>query len=145
MNQDNNQVSQVLNIIFSWDKSLRTIERKFNRDFDLTINQCRIILHIQDKRFVELSYINSWLNVDKSTTTRMIRPLLVSGFVEKFYQFGDKRKIYLRISEQGLEKVNLIKQEFDQLALRVIRVIPAGKRDLTFQMVNEFIKSMHEF
>ena len=43
----------------------------------------------------------------------MIRPLLVNGFVDKFYQFGDKRKMYLRISDQGQEHVAQIKHEFD--------------------------------
>lgn len=106
MTQHKQHVEEVLDIIFQWDKALRTLERKFNKDFDLTLNQCRVILYIHDKNYVELSQIHKYLNVDKSTTTRMIRPLLVNGFIDKFYQFGDKRKMYLRISDNGSSSKN---------------------------------------
>jgi DNA-binding MarR family transcriptional regulator len=135
-------VEEVLDIIFQWDKALRTLERKFNKDFDLTLNQCRVILYIHNKNYVELSQIHKYLNVDKSTTTRMIRPLLVNGFIDKFYQFGDKRKMYLRISESGLDHVVQIKEEFDQMAYNSLLKVPAGKRDFTFQTVRDFLKVM---
>ena len=122
MSEENEQLQEILDIIFKWDKAIRILERTFNKEFDLTLNQCRVIIHILDKNFVELSQINEWLNIDKSTTTRMIRPLLVRGYIDKFYQFGDKRKIYLRISEKG--------------------EIPAGKRDFMFQTVNDFLKTV---
>ena len=135
-------VTEVLDIIFQWDKALRTLERRFNKEFDLTLNQCRLILYIHDKNYVELSQVHKWLNIDKSTTTRMIRPLLVNGFIDKFYQFGDKRKIYLKISEKGLDSVLDIKKEFDQLAMNSLVKVPAGKRDFTFQTVRDFLKIM---
>lgn len=89
---------------------------------------------------MELSQIHRYLNVDKSTTTRMIRPLLINGFLDKFYQFGDKRKMYLRVSDQGQEHVTHIKNEFDQLAYNSLLKVPAGKRDFTFQTVRDFLK-----
>lgn len=133
-------LSELLDIIFQWDKALRNLERKFNKDFNLTLNQCRLILHIHDKNYVELSTVNKWLNIDKSTTTRMVRPLLVNGFIDKFYQFGDKRKIYLKISEEGMNNVAAIREEFDKLANNSLVKVPAGKRDFTFQTVREFLK-----
>lgn len=140
MNQEKQHLNELLSIIFKWDKAIRTLERKFNKDFDLTLNQCRLILYIYDKNYVELSHVNDWLNIDKSTTTRMVRPLLVNGFIDKFYQFGDKRKIYLKISEKGLENVKQIQVEFDKVAKKSLLMLPAGKRDYTFQVVNEFIR-----
>jgi DNA-binding MarR family transcriptional regulator len=142
MNIDQGQLQEVLDIIFKWDKALRTLERKFNKEFDLTLNQCRVILNIHDKNFVELSQINDWLNIDKSTTTRMIRPLLVHGYIDKFYQFGDKRKIYLRISEKGEENVLKVKAAIDKMAKITLMKIPAGKRDFMFQIVNDFLKTV---
>lgn len=133
-------LSELLDIIFQWDKALRNLERKFNKDFNLTLNQCRLILHIHDKNYVELSQVNKWLNIDKSTTTRMVRPLLVNGFVDKFYQFGDKRKIYLKISEEGMNNVAAIREEFERLANNSLVKVPAGKRDFTFQTVRDFLK-----
>jgi DNA-binding MarR family transcriptional regulator len=142
MTIEQEQINEMLNILFKWDKALRNLERKFNKEFDLTLNQCRVILHIFDKGYVELSQINEWLNIDKSTTTRMVRPLLVNGFIDKFYMFGDKRKIYLKISDKGKENVEKIKVSFDRMAKRSLSKVPAGKRDLTFQMVNELIKAV---
>lgn len=140
MTPNKQHVTEVLDIIFQWDKALRTLERKFNKEFDLTLNQCRLILYIHDKNFVELSQVHKWLNIDKSTTTRMIRPLLTNNYIDKFYQFGDKRKIYLKISEKGTENVQIIKEEFDKLACASLLKVPAGKRDFTFQTVREFLK-----
>lgn len=138
--QHKQHMTELLEIIFQWDKALRTLERKFNKDFNLTLNQCRLILYIHDKNYVELSHVHKWLNIDKSTTTRMIRPLLVNGFIDKFYQFGDKRKIYLKISNVGAENVNLIREEFDKLATNSLLKVPTGKRDFTFQTVRDFLK-----
>lgn len=140
MTQHKQHLTELLDIIFQWDKALRTLERKFNKDFNLTLNQCRLILYIHDKNYVELSQVHKWLNIDKSTTTRMIRPLLVNGFVDKFYQFGDKRKIYLKISETGIENVEAIQNEFDKLAYNTLVKVPAGKRDFTFQTVRDLLK-----
>ena len=83
--------NEVLEIIFRWDKTLRILERSFNETFDLTLNQCRILMMIKDKSYIELSYLNKALNVDKSTTTRLVRPLLTNDYIEKFYQFGDRQ------------------------------------------------------
>ncbi len=140
MTQHKQHLTELLDIIFQWDKALRNLERKFNKDFNLTLNQCRLILYIYDKNYVELSQVHKWLNIDKSTTTRMIRPLLVNGFIDKFYQFGDKRKIYLKISELGMDHVAEIKEEFDKMAYTTLLKVPAGKRDFTFQTVRDLLK-----
>ena len=142
MSEENEQLQEILDIIFKWDKAIRILERTFNKEFDLTLNQCRVIIHILDKNFVELSQINEWLNIDKSTTTRMIRPLLVHGYIDKFYQFGDKRKIYLRISEKGEENVLNVKAAIDKMAKKSLIKIPSGKRDFMFQTVNDFLKTV---
>jgi len=140
MTQEKQQINQVLDIMFRWDKAIRSIERKFNKEFDLTLNQCRLILYIHNKNYVELSHINEWLNIDKSTTTRMIRPILVKGFIDKFYQFGDKRKIYLKISDTGKDNVAKIEAAFDKVSKKFLVKIPAGKRDFTFQTMNDYLK-----
>lgn len=142
MSEENEQLQEILDIIFKWDKAIRILERTFNKEFDLTLNQCRVIIHILDKNFVELSQINEWLNIDKSTTTRLIRPLLVRGYIDKFYQFGDKRKIYLRISEKGEANVLKVKAAIDKMAKKSLIKIPAGKRDFMFQTVNDFLKTV---
>ena len=142
MTQHKQHLNELLDIIFQWDKALRNLERKFNKDFNLTLNQCRLILYIHDKNYVELSLVNKWLNIDKSTTTRMIRPLLVNGFIDKFYQFGDKRKIYLKISETGMDNVGEIQNEFDKIVNESLTKVPAGKRDFTFQTVRDLLKVM---
>ena len=133
------QENEVLDIIFSWDKKLRQLERHFNESFDLTLNQCRILLLIKNKSYIELSYLNKALHVDKSTTTRLVRPLLVNDYIEKFYQFGDKRKIYIRLSERGEEKILPIDLQLAEISKDILKNIPAGKRDFTFQNVKEFI------
>jgi hypothetical protein len=72
----------------------------------------------------------------------MIRPLLVNGFIDKFYQFGDKRKIYLKISETGMDNVGEIQSEFDKIVNESLTKVPAGKRDFTFQTVRDLLKVM---
>lgn len=133
-------LDELLDIIFSWDKAIRNLERKFNKNFRLTLNQCRVILYVSKNDYIELSQINSFLNIDKSTTTRLIRPLFVQGFIDKFYQFGDKRKMYLKISDEGKERVEIIKSEFDKVAYESLKQVPAGKRDFTFQTVRDLIE-----
>jgi DNA-binding MarR family transcriptional regulator len=133
------QENEVLDIIFSWDKKLRQLERSFNEHFDLTLNQCRILLLIKNKSYIELSYLNTALQVDKSTTTRLVRPLLVNEYIEKFYQFGDKRKIYIRLSEKGEEKIVPVETQLALISKNVLKGIPAGKRDFSFINIKEFV------
>ncbi|MBK7957135.1 MAG: winged helix-turn-helix transcriptional regulator [Bacteroidetes bacterium] len=134
--------NEVLEIIFRWDKTLRILERSFNETFDLTLNQCRILLMIKDKSYIELSYLNKALNVDKSTTTRLVRPLLTNDYIEKFYQFGDKRKIYIRLSDRGIEKIVPIENRLNEISKSILKNIPAGKRDFTFMTVRDFLANI---
>jgi DNA-binding MarR family transcriptional regulator len=131
------QELEVLDMVFKMDKTLRVLERAFNESYELTMNQCRILMLIKDKSYIELSYLNKALNVDKSTTTRLVRPLLVNDYIEKFYQFGDKRKIYIRLSEKGIEMLEPIEQKLLEISKNVLKNIPAGKRDFAFSNLNE--------
>jgi DNA-binding MarR family transcriptional regulator len=97
---------------------------------------------IKSKAYIELSYLNKALQVDKSTTTRLVRPLLVNDYIEKFYQFGDKRKIYLRLTENGEQLIVPVQSQISDIAKSIIRCIPAGKRDFTFLNVKEFLQQL---
>ncbi|MFM2393517.1 MAG: hypothetical protein RLZZ546_1499 [Bacteroidota bacterium] len=136
-NYQKEQELEVLDIVFKMDKTLRVLERAFNETHELTLNQCRILMMIKNKSYIELSFLNKALNVDKSTTTRLVRPLLVNDYIEKFFQFGDKRKIYIRLSEKGQELIIPIEEKLSEISKNVLKNIPAGKRDFAFQNLNE--------
>jgi DNA-binding MarR family transcriptional regulator len=97
------------------------------------------LMLIKNKSYIELSFLNKALHVDKSTTTRLVRPLLVNEYIEKFYQFGDKRKIYIRLSEKGQDMIMPIEEKLGEISKNVLKNIPAGKRDFTFQNINEIL------
>jgi DNA-binding MarR family transcriptional regulator len=67
----------------------------------ITLRQFYILDIINKKNKIELSDIHSILKVDKSTTTRLLSPLLKNGFISKVKSTENHRTFSLSLTEKG--------------------------------------------
>lgn len=68
----------------------------------ITLRQFYILDIIIRKNNIELSDIHSVLKVDKSTTTRLLSPLLKEGFINKRKSEENHRSFTLSLTEKGI-------------------------------------------
>ena len=67
----------------------------------LTFGQFTILDHAVQYNPLELTKLHGLLGVQKSTTTRLVQPLVEQNYVRKIKSPNDSRIIYLEITETG--------------------------------------------
>jgi DNA-binding MarR family transcriptional regulator len=89
-------------------ESIANIEFK---DYNLAKNQYIYLVRICENPGCIQERITDMLKVDRSTASRAIEKLRVSGFIEKVSSEDNKKNIYLYATEKGKEVYNLLKSD----------------------------------
>ena len=121
--------------------------RMFQRDNvyceGLTFTQfCILDLIVERKGQVELADLHGLLSVDKSTTTRLVEPLMKRKLLLKLRSDRDTRATRLELTPEGLR----IRNEYWNCMERNIDVMLAGIPGQKRKEMNEFMKKfVHAF
>ena len=111
---------------------------------DITFIQFSILDYVIEAEKLEMSNLHKLMQVEKSTTTRLIEPLVKKGLIIKNKALNDARVTELVITEEGKivhEKVWLCVSDFLKTQLDQI---PGEKRKTMFQGLNIFIDSFND-
>ena len=103
---------------------------------DVTFSQFLILDQIAKKGDLKLLELHQILSVDKSTTTRLVNPLVSQGLIERERADYDSRAVNLRLTAAGKEvhrKVWLSLEGF-------VEAIRSGIPDEKKTTVNEILK-----
>ena len=91
--------------IFKLFKEMNFILRGFQNDTviseNITFRQFTILECISSNEKLKMTELNTLLNVEKSTTTRLIEPLVRQGFIEKRKSGSDFRVFELSLTVEG--------------------------------------------
>ena len=93
--------SKFLDFLFKMSAFTRFLESGVIFEEGITLRQFYILDIINRKNKIELSDIHSILKVDKSTTTRLLSPLLKNGFISKVKSTENHRTFSLSLTEKG--------------------------------------------
>jgi len=111
---------------------------------NITFTQFTILDYVIETEKLELSNLHKLLQVEKSTTTRLIEPLVKKGLIKKKKSHRDTRAIELEITEQGQivhNKVWLCVSDFLKIQLDEVS---EEKRKTMFKGLNIFIDSFND-
>lgn len=123
-------------------KTLRIFQNDSLFCENVTFLQFCILDFIESKGRLELSELNKLLSVEKSTTTRMIDPLVKKKLVKRIKSFRDCRAIELELSDNGKEVYNrAYKCTFDYI-YTAINKIPCEERKSVCEGIETFIKAL---
>jgi DNA-binding MarR family transcriptional regulator len=108
----------------------------------VTFHQFMILDAVANAKELHLVDLHQILSVEKSTTTRLVNPLIGKGLLQRSKADHDSRAAKLTLTKEGIEthrKVSLCLTEYFQ---KVLGNIPPAKRSEVLESVKIFIEAI---
>jgi len=108
----------------------------------VTFHQFMILDAVAKEKELHLADLHKFLSVEKSTTTRLVNPLIKKGLIRRDKADHDSRAVKLILTNKGKEthkKVLMCLTDFFQ---RMLGNIPAKKRAEVLESVKIFIAAI---
>lgn len=125
--QQEEVIVKAINII---SESMRASMRKYKEDkqsskelFNLSITQLHYLHVIKERANVTITELAEIFGVQKSTVTVTVNKLLQSGFIEKLASKDDLRVVYVSLTEQGKELIELENKGYRQFAASILAML----------------------
>lgn len=110
---------------------------------DLTLIQFLILDAVSKREKLRMSELHQILAVDKSTTTRLVTPLIKRNLVERTKSANDLRAVSLSLTEEGKEIHQRVSLCLADLAETIKAGIPEEKRTEVYRAVEMFLGAVH--
>ncbi|MEQ8174862.1 MAG: MarR family winged helix-turn-helix transcriptional regulator [Syntrophomonadaceae bacterium] len=133
-----------LMMLFSISKALRFCQQEEICGESITFIQFNIMNLISDSQRMKMAELHAALSVDKSTTTRLIEPLVNRNLIIKEKSPEDSRVVMLRLSEEGQEMRDRAWECLKGFINSVEARIPAEQRAGIYQAVRLFTDALQE-
>jgi len=132
--------------LFAIIRKLVTSLRVFQNDTifceDVTFSQFSILDYVSKSGILEMSELHVLLSVEKSTTTRLVEPLIKKGYLEKIKSSHDSRVIELHITPEGKKIHREVWKCISDFLLNMDYSIPDDKKGEVLQALEIFINSI---
>ncbi len=133
---------QMFSLLSDLSRAIRCCQQEAVFCEDLTFSQFFILDLVAEKGQLRLSELHKVLSVDKSTTTRLVSPLVKQGLVRRQKSNQDSRAINLALTKEG-ESVRKRVWACISTFLGVIQTaIPEEKRAEVYEGVRIFLHAM---
>lgn len=99
---------------------------------DLTLNQLRVLFQLHYRGDRSMGEVSSRLQVSDSTATGVVDRLVERGLVERVNDAEDRRKVLVRLSEQGQRHVAGIRGAGAAAAAAVFDSLTAAQREALY-------------
>lgn len=91
--------------------------------FNLSITQLHYLHAIKERNNVTITELAELFGVQKSTVTVTVNKLLQSGFIEKLTSKDDLRVVYVSLTDQGKEIIELEDTGYRQFAASILAML----------------------
>src|SRR4030067_1269375 len=131
--------------LFSLVKELMKVLRLLQNDTifceGITFSQFSILDLVAEKGNLELSELHKLLVVEKSTTTRLVSPLVGQKLLVRTESTRDSRAITLKITRHGEEVHRKVWNSISCFMDNMIKHIPEERKEAVFDSLKIFIKA----
>lgn len=110
---------------------------------NVTLTQFTILDHVDTKGRLRLSELHGLLAVEKSTTTRLVDPLVKKGLLAREKSPDDSRAIELRLTEDGIDTHRKVWECIADNTRKMLEAIPEVERDQVIQSLQVFIRAFY--
>ncbi len=111
---------------------------------DVTFTQFLILDQIAKRGDLKMSELHNILSVDKSTTTRLVNPLVRKGLVERAKSGHDSRAVNLKLTQPGEEVHKKVWLCLDGFVEAIRKRIPEEKKADVYGAVKLFINAVKD-
>lgn len=140
----NRQNSELMEIFTGMAQVTRCCKQDAAFCEGVTFNQFMILDAVAKAKELPMSELHSLLGVEKSTTTRLVNPLLQKGLLIRKRAAHDSRAVTLVLTDEGRkthQKVTLCLAGFLQ---NITASIPEDKRDEILEAIRVFIRAIKD-
>jgi len=135
----NNQNTELMEIFVGMSQVTRCCRQDVAFCEGVTFHQFMILDALAGKKEMQISYLHKLLAVEKSTTTRLVNPLIQKRLLKREKAQHDSRAATLILTEEGKkihQKVSLCLAGFFQ---KVTHNIPQDKKKQILEAIRIFI------
>ncbi len=122
--------------------SLRIFQNETAFCEDITFSQFSILNYVSKTGMLEMSELHSLLSVEKSTTTRLVEPLIKKKYLGKKRSGADSRAIELYITDSGKEIHQKVWKCISDFMINMENSISPEKKSEIYHALDVFIKSI---
>lgn len=145
MNKRIDQTTAVFHLLQDMGKVMRIFQSEAVLCEGVTFTQFCILDHAATRGDrLELSELHGLLSVEKSTTTRMVGPLVKRGLVTREKSGHDSRAVELVLTAKGKDVHKKVWVCVTGFIDDVIRRIPGDRRKDILEALGIFIRSIHQ-
>jgi DNA-binding MarR family transcriptional regulator len=135
---------ELFEIIMSLAREIRCCSRDEAICRDLTFHQFIILDAVAKKGELGFADLHQILSVEKSTTTRLVNPLIKKGLLKRDRATHDSRAATLSVTEKGTVTHREAWECLGGFFAGIMQGIPAGRRKEVLEAVKEFTGVMKE-
>lgn len=95
------------------------------KDTELTIGQPKVLDYLKDHDGACQKDIAAGCHIEPASITAILSGMEHKGYIERHMRDGDRRSLYVYLTDKGMQCVNMLEQKFD----RVEAVALAGFSD----------------
>ena len=133
---------EVMEVIMSFSREIRCCNRDEAICQGVTFHQFMILDVVAKKGELSLGELHGILSVEKSTTTRLVNPLIQKGLLKRDRAAHDSRAAQLTLTEGGRETHRRAWLCLGGFFQNIIRQIPEGQRRGVLESVRVFTEAM---
>ncbi len=133
---------EIFEIIMGLSREIRCCSRDEAICQNVTFHQFVILDAVVKKKGLDLADLHKILSVEKSTTTRLVNPLLLKGLLKRDRAEHDSRAAKLTLTEAGKETHRKVWICLGGFFESINRHIPEGRQEETLEAVKVFTAAM---
>jgi len=109
----------------------------------VTFHQFMILDAVAREKELHMADLHRMLSVEKSTTTRLVNPLITKGLLKRETAVHDSRAARLVLSSKGEETRNTVLECLADFFHKALGGMPAKKREEVLESVKIFIAAIN--
>ncbi len=133
---------EMFSLLSDLSRAIRCCQQEAVFCEDLTFSQFFILDLVAEKGQLKLSELHKILSVDKSTTTRLVSPLVTQGLVRRQKSNRDSRAINLALTREGESVRKRVWACISRFVDVIQDGIPKEKRAEVYGNVKMFLRAM---
>jgi DNA-binding MarR family transcriptional regulator len=135
---------ELFEIIMSLAREIRCCSRDEAICQDVTFHQFVILDAVAKHKGLDLADLHKILSVEKSTTTRLVNPLLQKGLLKRDKAEHDSRAAKLTLTEEGMETHRRVWMCLGGFFENITRNIPEDRQEEVLEAVKVFTAAMRK-
>lgn len=124
--------------------SLRIFQNETIFCEDVTFSQFSILNYVSKNGVLGMSQLHELLSVEKSTTTRLVEPLIKKGYLEKNRSIHDSRIVELHLTPEGKKIHQEVWKCISDFMVSMDQSIPDDKKGEVLGAIEIFINSIEK-